>query len=462
MPAGKRLYRILITGLEFYKEIMTIKTWNRRILSAVFFYIMINMGMGASGTEAVQSTPTPTPKQIWERFQKITGLLSYTITGDEIISSETDPKMKVRRVDFTFSSQEVPYETGESGETGWEMKELVHAGVIFIPADPDVSNRPGRKGKVVIVGGLPGPYRQSFLSNYGEPIAIRTGYPTMVLPNPGELRDIPGREYSQGMLINFRRANPDLIHHSHFRWAVPFLRALDIFAEVLEVDKKDIRAVIGGHSKRATSAYTAAAIDPERIAGVVFMGNESLHPEGPESLWWAVSPFYTKKYVKCPVFYLGATNESGYPMFNINRIQEHMDLPWTIEMIPNYWHASESEVQFLNWRMWVSHIFDGRLVTHISDLRCGKTEKGTVFSTRIDTPNRIILAHIWYTRDDPSDRRNLVWYSALLRTKGENIFEAFVGGAPPTIWFVEVQDLAWGFPGYVSSLPQDNRAKKDE
>jgi hypothetical protein len=437
-------------------------TWNVRLKTAVYFFTIICLGTVFAGTMFEQSNPIPNPKEIWERFQKITGPLSYTITGDEIILSETDPKMKLRRIHFTFSSQDVPYETVESGETRWEMKELIHNGVIFIPADPGVTNRPGRKGNVVIVGGLPGPYRQSFLSNYGEPIAVSTGYPTMVLPNPGELRDAPGREYSQGMLINYRRENPDLIHHSHFRWAVPFLRALDILAEVLKVDRNEIRAVIGGHSKRATSAYTAAAIDPERIAGIVFMGNESLHPEGSESPWWAVSPFYTRKFVKCPVLYIGATNESGYPMFNINRIQEHMDRPWTLEMIPNYRHASESEVQFIDWRMWVSHIFDGRLVTHISNLHHETTEKGTTFSTRIDTPNRIILAQAWYTHGDPSDRRNLVWDSTLLQSEGENIFEGFVSGPPPTIWFVEVQDLAWGFPGYVSSLPQDIRAETEK
>ncbi|MBU1337812.1 MAG: hypothetical protein KKD56_01950, partial [Acidobacteria bacterium] len=107
---------------------------------------------------------------------------------------------------------------------------------------------------------------------------------------------------------------------------------MDILADVLEVDRKDIRAVIGGHSKRATSAFTAAAIDPGRIAGVVFMGNESLHPKGPESPWWAVSPYYTQRFVKCPVLYIGATNESGYPMFNINRFQKHMAKPWAVEV----------------------------------------------------------------------------------------------------------------------------------
>ena len=417
--------------------------------------ILACVGPVFGGAIATTGEETPTPREIWERFEKTIGPLEYSVTSDELISSETDPGIMIRRIGFSFTSQRVPVEMEENGEVRWEMKDLWHHGIIYLASDPGINDLPERKGKVVIVGGGSGPYRQSFLSNYGDPIAVRTGYPTMVLPNPGELQDQPGREYSQGVLIKYRRAHPDLVHHSHFRWAVTFLRAMDIFAELLEVPKRDIRAVIGGHSKRATSAFTAAAADPERIAGVVFMGNESLHPEGPESPWWAVSPYYAQKFVRCPIFYLGATNESGYPMFNINRIQEHMERPWTIEMIPNYWHAADSEVQFLNWRMWVSHVFDGRPVTRILDLQHEQMEKGIRFSAGIDSPNTIILAHVWYTRGDPSNRRELVWHSALLEKEGRTRFQAFVRGDLPTIWYVEVQDTAKGFRGYVSSLPVD-------
>ena len=186
------------------------------------------------------------------------------------------------------------------------------------------------------------------------------------------------------------------------------------------------------------------------------MGNESLHPEGPESHWWPVSLYYAQKFVSCPVLYVGSTNESGYAMFNINRIQAQMKTPWTIEMNPNYWHASESEIQYLSWQMWVSHIYDGRPLTSISDLKHEQTENGTKFSARIESPNTLILARIWYVRGSASmPRRELVWYSSLLHQKEGNLYEGFVSGEIPDIWFVEVQDTAQGFRGYVSSLPQD-------
>lgn len=397
-----------------------------------------------------EKTSISTPKQLWERFQKTLSPFRYTIQKDEIVMSDTDPEKKLRRIDFAFSSQEVV------SDDLMEKKKLWHKGVIFIPADPGILNNSARRGKVVIVGGLVGPFRQSFLSNYGDPIATRTGYPTMILPVPGETEDRPGKMYSQRLLIKYRRIHPDPVNHSHFRWAVPYLRALDVMAEVLKVDKCDIRAVIGGHSKRATAAHTAAAIDLERIVGVVFMGNESLHPEGPSSPWWVVSPYYTQRYVRCPVFYVGVTNEGGYAMFNINKIQAHMDIPWTFEIIPNYRHASESEKQFLAWQMWVSHIFDGRPLAMISDLSYEETENGTRFFARIDSPNKMILANVWYVYcDDVPYWRDLVWYPTPMRKEEGNLYEAYLPGKIPDAWLVEVQDTAKGFRGYVSSLPQN-------
>ena len=68
----------------------------------------------------------------------------------------------------------------------------------------------------------------------------------------------------------------------------------------------------------------------------------------------------------------------------------------------------------------------------------------------------LILASIWYVRGSASSpRRELVWYTVLLHRKQSSLFEGFVSGEIPDIWFVEVQDTAQGFRGYVSSLPQD-------
>lgn len=422
-------------------------------LGTVLALCIGNPSLGRDGND---QAPVEEPRQIWDRFRASVAPFDYTILKDEIVPSETDPKVRLRRLEFSFTDQKVPVRNTIAGETVWEMSALWHEGVIFIPHDPDLLNRSGRRDKVVIVGSIGGPFHQSFLSNYGDPLAVRTGYPTMVLPTPGSTKENPGREYSQGLLIEYRREHPDLVHHSHFRWAVSFLRALDLMAGVLDVDKSDIRAVIGGHSKRATSAFTAAAIDPERIAGVVFMGNESLHPEDASSPWWAVSPYYTQRFVSCPTLYIGATNEGGYAMFNINKIQSHMSKPWTMEIIPNYRHASESEKQFVDWRMWVSHVFDGRPLARFSDLRHEETEEGTRFFVRIDSPNTMILARIWYVYcDDEPFWRDLVWYPSLLRKQSGDLYEGYVPGKTPDAWLVEVLDTARGFRGYLSTLPQD-------
>ena len=249
---------------------------------------------------------------------------------------------------------------------------------------------------------------------------------------------------------------------------MPYIQALDVFSDLLK--EKDIRAVIGGHSARGYYAYTAAAIDPERIAGVVYMGCERLFTNDITYVDTSVVasfaddqvypkiliPFHTQRYVRCPVFYIGATNEGGYAMFNINTFQEKMEQKWTIEYIPNYIHDSKSEKQFIDWQMWVSHIFDGRPITQIHDLSYEEDEKGTFFRARIDTENKIIQVNTWYVynHDDPY-WRNLMWFPVTMKRKQGNLYEGYVNGWLPDAWLVEVKDIAYGFPGYISSLPQD-------
>ena len=64
-----------------------------------------------------------------------------------------------------------------------------HPCVIYTPADSRPNLAPGRKGKVVIIGSPPRGYFPVHVAKYGEPIAARTGYPTMVLSNPGVYPD---------------------------------------------------------------------------------------------------------------------------------------------------------------------------------------------------------------------------------------------------------------------------------
>lgn len=387
----------------------------------------------------------PSPQQMWEMIQKTLPPFSYSVILDEIIPSDTDPSKKLRRMEVEFVSQVI------------DNIKMGHKAVIYLPVNPDVYRQQERRDKVVIVTH---PYVDNTIEwNYAEPIAALTDYPTMDLLMPPIY---PGEEGESPWLRHLRAkaketGNPS--YHDFVRCAIPYLQAMDIFSDILKEEK--IRAIIGGHSKRAYYAYTAAAMDPERIASVIFMGCERLYyrEEFPE----AIKPFTTQKYVRCPVLYIGASNEGGYEMFNINRIQERMNTPWTIEYIPNYRHAARSEKQFLDWRMWVSHIFEGRPITKIKDLSFEETETGTRFRARIDSPNKIIQVKAWYVYcDDVPFWRDLVWYPDLMESKGGNYFECEVNGKLPDAWLVEVKDIALGFPGYVSSLPQDITHKPTE
>lgn len=391
-------------------------------------------------------TLMPSPQALWERLQKSLPPFSYTIEKDEIISSDTVPGKKLRRIAVRFYSQTV------------DGKDWGHPSVIFLPADPRIYRSPARRGKVVVVGqrsidGLAtGPWSGSYLGNYGEPIASRTDYPTMIVPVPGEYDGTGGKEIPFSRMVV--PGSQDLIDHCFLRLAVPYLRALDVLADILK--EKDIRAIIGGHSKRATSAFTAAAADPKRVAGVVYMGNESTFAGMENNFEKPLSPFYTSKYLGGPVLYIGGTNEDGYEMFNINRIEARLERPWTVAMVPNYPHSAQSEKHFMNWQMWVSHVFDGRPITKIEKLSYEETKEGTTFRVHVDSPNKIIQVAVWYVYcDDEPYWRDLMWYSEFMYDRGAGSYEGYVKGKLPDAWLVEVKDIANGFAGYVTSLPTD-------
>ncbi len=406
--------------------------------------------LGTAGTEipapAGQAAGTETIRQIWERCQETLLPFSYKVLSDHIVASDTVPSKKLRRMEVRFTSQVI-------GQ--WERR-MDHTAVVHMPADPAALVDPARKGKVVIMANACGD--TSIIDNYGEPIAALTGYPTMVLPIPGEYEGQNG----ESTWVYFLRAqisdSKDPMDAQYFRFAVPYLAAIDVFAAILK--EPGIRAIIGGHSKRAPAAFNAAAMDPERVAGVVYMGMESTFASYEGSINRPISPVESQAFVKCPILYLGATNEDGYEMFNIARLQAKMARPWTVEVIPNYRHATSSEVQILDWRMWIAHVFEGRPLTKIGGLSTEENEEGTVFRAKIDSPNKIIQAKVWYVyNDDPPYWRDLMWYPVYLKKAGD-LYEAFLPGKLPDAWLVEVKDLAGGAAGYVSSVPQDITRKE--
>ena len=157
--------------------------------------------------------------------------------------------------------------------------------------------------------------------------------------------------------------------------------------------------------------------------------------------------------VTVPVFYLGATNEDGYTMFNVNVMQERLKRPMTIEMIPNYCHSNFSEIQYMDVLMWVSHIFDDRPITKISDVSHRREGNRSLFRARIESVAKLQIVRAWYVYCDDPAWRDLTWYHLLMR-RNEGHYEAVLHGKIPDAFMVEVGDIANGIPGYVSSLPQ--------
>ena len=182
------------------------------------------------------------------------------------------------------------------------------------------------------------------------------------------------------------------------------------------------------------------------------MGNEGVHRT--DVVQWHLSFHHAffQDQVTVPVFYLGATNEDGYRMFNVSILQERLERPMTVEMIPNYCHSNFSEIQFMDFLMWVSHVHDGRPVTRISEVAHERQRGRTVFRAKVESGAEVQMVRTWYAYTDDPAWRDLMWYHLLMR-RVDGHYEAALGGKMPDAFMVEVGDIAMGIPGYVSSVP---------
>ncbi len=407
-------------------------------LILVSSWVQADEGDGAPLDFAEASREVPKPRAIWPLVKQHLVPPEFTIRSDEVVVSDTDPEQRLRKVTGHFWSQELA------------GKKWGHQCVIWLPEDRTRNLAADRLGKVVIIGSPPYNYFPVHVDKYGEPIVARTGYPTMVLSNPGEYADNSAIEHDIGILDSLRKQTGEDYYNMNCQLAVVYVQAMNVLQEFLKLDT--LKAVVGGHSKRGRSATVASAFD-SRVAGVVIMGNEGVFAT--DRIEWHLSfhhAFFQDE-VNVPVFYLGATNEDGYKMFNINILQERLKRPMTIELIPNYCHSNFSEIQYMDFLMFVAHVFNGRPITEFVEVTHRRDAGRTIFQARIASKAKIQVVKVWYVYTDDEAWRDLMWYHLLMYQQGD-VYEAVLPGKIPDAFMIEVGDISGGIPGYVSSLPQ--------
>jgi len=383
------------------------------------------------------SRDVPKPRELYPLVKQDMVPAELKILSDEIVTSEVDPTKKLRKITAFFYSLEL------------EDKKWGHPCTILTPADNSINETPQRKGKVAIIS-APGQWMYpGHVAKYCEPITVRTGYPTMTLINPGVYDDGRGIEGDIRVLTRMRHKTGRNYYNMNCQLALVYIRAMDVMEEILKVDR--VSAVLGGHSKRGRSATVAAAMD-DRVASPIIMGNEGVYPK--DRIQWHLSfhhDFFQEQ-VHVPVFYLGATNEGGYNMFNVNIMQERLERPMTVEMIPNYRHYNFHEIQFIDTMMWVSHIFDGRPVSKVVETSYEYRNGRNYYRAKIDSDAKVQLVRTWYVYATNPQWRDLMWFEWLMWKRGD-YYETSVPGEPVDAYMIEVADIANGVPGYITSLP---------
>ncbi|MBN2024741.1 MAG: hypothetical protein JW809_18325 [Pirellulales bacterium] len=384
------------------------------------------------------SRDVPKPRELYPLVRQDLVPMELAILSDEIVPSDTDPSKKLRHVTGRFQSIRLEDET-------W-----FHTFDLFAPADESVNQSPERRGKAVIVAGTCLIAHPTHVAVYGEPIASKTGYPTLVLSGLHVgTKDHP-REVDIAVLDRMRKKTGKNYYNMNCQLALVYIRAMDVIQDVLKLDS--VKAVVGGHSKWGRSATVAAAMDP-RVAGVVIMGNEGVHRT--DQIQWHLSFHHAffQEQVHVPVLYIGATNEGGYKMFNVNLMQERLRRPMTLEVIPNYHHANLDEKQFIDFTMWVAHVFNKRPITRITELAHERRGNANYYTAKIESKAKIRMVRVWYAYATNPQWSDLMWYDWLMFDRGDH-YETGVPGAMPDAFMIEVFDVAQGVPGYVTSLPQ--------
>jgi dienelactone hydrolase len=384
------------------------------------------------------SRNVPKPRELYPLVKQDMVPMDLKILSDEIVASDTDPSKKLRKITGRFHSIEL------------ENNRWIHPFVLLTPADNSINQTPQRKGKVVVITSPGWVSYPGHVEMYGEPIAARTGYPTMILLSPGVYADGRDIEADIAVLDRMRQKTGKNYYNMNCQLALVYIQAMNVLETTLKLDT--VKAVVGGHSKRGRSATVAAAMDP-RVAGVVIMGNEGVYRT--DQIQWHLSFHHAffQEQVNVPVLYIGASNEGGYKMFNVNLLQERLRRPMTIELIPNYHHYNFDEKQFIDFMMWVSHVFDDRPITHITELKHERRAGVNVYRAKIKSDAKIRLVRVWYVYATNTTWSDLMWYDWLMENRGD-YYEARVPGAMPDAFMIEVADTAQGIPGYVTSLPQ--------
>lgn len=384
------------------------------------------------------SRHVPKPREIWPIVKQDMVPMELKIESDEIVDSHTDPSKKLRRIEGRFHSIKL------------EDKTWIHPFVVFMPADESVNASSDRKGKVAIISSPSGAMFPVHVAKYGDPIATRTGYPTMVLENPGQYPDGRHVEPDIRVLGRVKRATGRKFYNMNCQLAVVYIQTMNAFEKILGVQR--VQAVLAGHSKRGLSTPVAAAMD-SRVASAIIMGNEGVYATDAIHEYLPFHYPFFQDQVDVPVFYLGATNEDGYAMFNVNLSQSRCKRPMTIEMIPNYRHNNLSEIQYMDTMMWVAHTFDGRPLSRITEVSHHRRDDLHIFRAKVESEAAIQVVRFWYVYSDNPEWRDLMWYDGVMQKVGDH-YEAGLRGKTPDAFMVEVGDIAQGIPGYVSSLPQ--------
>lgn len=414
--------------------------------------------------------------------------LDTTIHKDQVRDSIVRPGKQVRIIELGFTSQH------------WKGLEWKHPARIYVPQDYLGDGNAGIIGterqffdephwprhKIPNTG-------QDTEAQYAEATAIDLNMPIMLFANPPQ--DYWGLSESDmtGYALKKMLETGDLTWNGYHPIAMSYLRAITVMHSLPSVRTQ--RAVLLGCSKRGQAVSVTTGIDPDRVAGVMatchFGGNtlnflakkfaefgpsvggpdtpragpgfqpaEQLlrNLNNPVGLQMLVhyDPYMWRDSIRSSFLVAVGTNDEFFALGTPNSMLREMKGDKAFLAIDNLRHSWVSSKHLAAWRMWLAHTFRGREVPRVNATARVQGRELSVQAT-VEAASPPVGVKLYYAYNPHlADWRQAKW-SSVEMFSSDGTASRYAAQLPlregqRLAYYVEVEDIGKGGPGYISSL----------
>ncbi|MCK4401052.1 hypothetical protein KAW08_01960 [bacterium] len=398
--------------------------------------------------------------------------LDIVIQHDDIVTCKEYPRQELRQIELEFTSQIT------EGEV-WRHRCLLFLPYPSVPED--------RCDKAAIMTQRHSADKNAPLiieHEYGKVTAAMFKIPVLIIgDSPGgrfgskkPLDEVFFNKYCLNKMIE----TGNVSWFGHYRIARYIMRAITLLASF---ENKIKHVVLCGSSKRASGCFLAGACD-SRVQGIMHCGLDcgnlqkyferinrgdyAPHAENTafSKLFERIKNYpnmekilqhfdFSKFCNKIPSILLmaGTRDRLYFPMFSLNDFYNVLPKDKGIEFINDCPHCCTHIKHIINWRMWIAHCFFGRKIPKVEIILAEHISKDSfLVKCKLLNNTQILKVTLYFTIEQPTEKT--IWQDISMQKEGKNYMTRIkLKENKEPFYFVEVEHVDQGIPGFVSSLP---------